>query len=150
MKRILLFFIIIIALLIIWLGESRRFFCLSDGKCVTVWKTYNDICYIIPGKYYGIVRPASINYIKTSNLSDADIIWLPDSKVIIANINDSAIIVNNSPTSMKIVNYNFNKDHNDTLFTYFDGKYHRYKKNNEYISVFIKENYALDKNGKSL
>jgi len=57
MKRKLLFFALGITLLVTWFGESRKFFCLEDGNCVTVWKTFNG-CYIIPGKYYGIVKPS--------------------------------------------------------------------------------------------
>jgi hypothetical protein len=46
--------------------------------------------------------------------------------------------------------WEINKKNNDSLFTYFDGKYNRYKRNVNYISLFIQENYAIDKDGRKL
>lgn len=59
-------------------------------------------------------------------------------------------IVNQSSNFSTIVNYDIDKAHNDSLFTYFDGEYHRYKKNIRFISIFVKENYATDNDGKHL
>lgn len=150
MKKISVIFLIIILFILIWYGESRKFFCLEGDKCVTVWKTYNNVCYIVPGKYYGIVRPSSYNYIQTTNINDLDIIWKVNSDSIIVNSDDTTFIVNNSSKGIKIIKYNLNKKYNDSLLTSFDGKYHRYKKDVDYVSIFIKENYAIDKNGNKL
>src|ERR1700719_2287763 len=146
MKSLLLYFSIFIIVTLIWYGESRKFFCLGDGQCVTVWKTYNSVCYIIPGKYYGLLKPTSANYIETTNLSDLDVIWQTGSSDMIVSVDDSAKNIKQSNNS-KIVNYNLHKGYNDSLFTDFDGKNHRYKKGVNYISIFIKENYATDKDG---
>lgn len=64
----LLFFSALLTVLLVWYGESRRFFHLENGEYVTVWKTYNNVCYIVPRKYYGLTKPAD-NYIKTSNIN---------------------------------------------------------------------------------
>jgi hypothetical protein len=65
MKKLLIFFSVLL-LIVIWNGESRKFYCLDNETCVTVWKTYNNACFIIPGKYYGIIKP-SRNHIETTN-----------------------------------------------------------------------------------
>ncbi len=148
MKKLLLIFFALIIIAIIWYGESRKFFCLDNGKCVTVWKTFNNICYIIPGKYYGIMRPSTYSYIKTTNINNLDIIWKAHSDSIVVNSDDSVFIVNNFSKGVKINKYNLNEKYNDSLFTYFDGKYNRYRKGINYISIFIQENYATDKDGK--
>ena len=149
MKRLFLFLVVCICAALAWYGESRKCFCLDGHKCVTVWKTYNNICYIIPGKYYGLFRPKSTNYIKTTNLSDLDVIWPINSSEIIVSVDDSANIINQSKFE-NIVKYNLHKRYNDSLYTDFDGKFHRYKKDVSYISIFIKEYYATDKDGKEL
>jgi hypothetical protein len=84
MKKMILFFFIVILLLFGWYGESRKFFCLEDGKCITVWKTYNNVCYVIPGKYYGLWAPSN-NFIKTSNLNELTIFFtdeLPNTLIV--------------------------------------------------------------------
>lgn len=151
MAKKIFFFTAFISLFFILYGESRKFFCLSDGKCITVWKTYNNVCYIIPGKYYGIVRPSSHSFIQTTNNNILDIIWIENSDDLIINSdNDSNIIVKNSSQGTKFIKYNINKVYNDSSFTYIDGPYHRYKKSVNYLNIFISENYAVGKNGKKL
>ena len=46
--------------------------------------------------------------------------------------------------------YEDSGDIREIIDTYFDGKYRRYKKDVEYISLNMKENYATDKTGKVL
>jgi hypothetical protein len=150
MKRLLIYSGAIVLVLVFWFGESRKFFCLDNGRCITVWKTYNGVCYIIPGKYYGILRPSSSNYIQTSNLSDADIIWQKDSSDMIVSIESNSKIINQSFTRDKILDYNSNKTYYDSVFTYYDGKYRRYNKGLDRMSIFIRDNYAIDKDGKHL
>jgi hypothetical protein len=79
-----------------------------------------------------------------------DIIWEANLNSIIVNADDKSFTVNNFPKSIQIVRYDLNKKNNDSLFTYFDGKYNRYKRNVNYISLFIQENYAIDKDGRKL
>src|SRR4051812_43765911 len=66
MKKLIIIIIGCLLVLAIWYGEKRKFYPIGNNKFVTVWKTYNNVCYIIPDKYYGIVKP-SANFLKTSN-----------------------------------------------------------------------------------
>lgn len=151
MKKVLSFFLIFIILTWIYYGESRSFFCLNNGRCVTVWKTYNHVCYIIPGRYYGILKPSSINYIQSSNWSNVDIIWKGNSNdITVYSGDESTQIIHNSPGGIRIFDYKLQKKHNDGLFTSFDGTCLTYNKNLERISLYIEYEYALDKNGKDL
>ena len=119
---------------------------LRFGRPMTMFVT------LFRGKYYGIVKPSSDSYIQTTNGVNLDVIWQKNSNDIIVNLEDDSISIihNTSPKSTGIINYNSLKKYNDSLFTNFDGKYHRYKKNIDYISIFINEDYATDKNGKKL
>ena len=89
MKRLMLYFSIFTLLIMGWYGESRSFYCLDNGKCITVWKTYNNVCYIIPGKYFGILKPSK-NVIESSNNNNLTIYFtseLPDAFVYKSELN---------------------------------------------------------------
>ncbi|MFC3197061.1 hypothetical protein ACFOET_05500 [Parapedobacter deserti] len=133
--------------LLVWFDQSRSFYCLSENKCVTVWKRLGNKCYIVPGKYYGIFKPSD-NYIKTTNTGYVDVIFLNDISLLV-DIEDNAKIIRH-PGKNLIELYSNNKAVNDSLYTYFDGKYHKYKNEVEYISIDIKENYAINKAGRKL
>ncbi len=150
MKKILLISFTFFAVVAIWYGEARKFYCLGNGKCVTVWKTYNNVCYIIPGKYYGVMKPSRISHIQTMNITDLDIIWKSSPDSIIVNSDDTKLLVKKFSHQIVICKYSSNQKYNDSLFTDFDGHYKRYKKDVDYISLFIQENYALDKKGNKL
>ena len=109
MKKKLIILLTLIAILFIYYGEERNFYCLSEGKCVTVWKTYGNTCYIIPYKYYGLYKPSG-NYMITTNTNDIDIIWENNSdKIILTSDEESKII--NSKAKQIIIDYNSNKQH---------------------------------------
>ncbi len=58
MKKILKFLLVsatIIGILFIWYDQSRSFFKATNGEYITMWKRYGGTCYLIPGKYYGIL-----------------------------------------------------------------------------------------------
>ena len=150
MKRILLFFALVITLIIIWLGESRRFFCLEDGYCVTVWKTYN-VCYIIPGKYYGIVKPSG-QYIESSN---TNLITIFFSKEL------PAAFIFQSSGEVKIYDgvkheftfYDYTKDtsrFDKILYMPNAVKRSDIKADAGLMDIDIRENYATDRSGKKL
>lgn len=83
----------------------------------------------------------------TTNTSNFDAIWNERMDSIIVNINGTTEIINNSLDDIKFTNYKVHKKLYDSLLIYFDGKYNRYKKDVDFISVDIKENYAWSKNG---
>lgn len=147
-KSIKMLFLILLFGLPIWYGETRSFECSDKGKCVTVWKTYGNTCYVIPGKYYGLLAPSSgENYIKTVNTSiGVGLIWVQGTKMVLAQIDsDSQIVNNNNHDKETIINYNINKQYNDSLYTYYDPKLHIniYRKNINFISVSIDDMGAL-------
>jgi hypothetical protein len=143
---IILFLFLILAF---WAEQSRSFYCLSEGKCVTVWKRSGNKCYIILNKYYGIFKPND-NYIKTTNTAFVHIIWTDDNRLLI-DIEDTAEIIQpSSDKALVIEHYSNDKILNDSLYTYFDGKYNRYNKRVNYISLHIKESYAIDSAGNKL
>lgn len=150
MKKKIVWGFLIIVFITICIGESRSFFCLGDNKCVTVWKTYGGACYVIPGKYYGLIKPRYHSYIQTTNRSGLDIIWPKDANTIIIDINDSNCVINNNSEDILIINYSSKEDYYNNLFTHFDGKYHRYNRDVSYMNISIAENVAVDSKGNKL
>ena len=142
------FLLLILISIAFWYGEKRSFYCLKNGFCITVWKTYGNKCYIIPSKYYGILTPKE-GYIKTSNLDDIDLIFINDFKNIIVAGNTSQIVNMINP-KIQIEKYELKRDYYDKLFTYFDKGYLKYKNEIIFISINIREDYATDKTGNKL
>ncbi|MBS1760085.1 MAG: hypothetical protein JST23_08190 [Bacteroidetes bacterium] len=152
MKKILSLIALVIFFALIYFGEKRDFYCLEEGKCVTVWKTYGNSCYIIPYKYYGLLSPSG-NYIKTTYTNDVTIYWndeLPNAVTI--RCEQDFKIVNNNSAKINIVDFNSNYENNlNKVFYDKDAKgFSDVKKNVSFISIYIKENYATDKNGNKL
>lgn len=150
MKKIGLIFVLFIVVVLFFYGESRKIFCVENGRCITVWKTFGNTCYIIPGRYYGLMKPSSENYLRTNNLNNLDIIWTNKMDSLIVNFSDSDASIINSFKGIKFVNYSLNNKYNDSILTYLHGGYRRYKKEVDYMSIFLKDNYATDKYGKKL
>ena len=122
-----------IACLLVWFDQSRKQFCLSDDKCVTVWKRIGGNCYIIPGKYDKWTKPQN-DYILIDNLESLTIIWLSSNHLLINGINPKII---NKSKKFYLEDYDTNEELNDSLYLEFDGKYFKYKKklNNMYINA---------------
>lgn len=126
----------------------KSFYCIKDDKCFTIWKKSNGEIYVIYGKYDNYKIPND-NYIKISNskYEYITIILSHDNKLLVSTENSK---LQEKSSSDLIELYEKNKYLNDSLYTYFDGKYRRYKKKVNYISLNIKENYATDKTGKKI
>ena len=78
-----------------------------------------------------------------------DLIWQKDTDDIIVCLEDeNKQVIHQSSNGIKLINYNSNKKHNDSVFTNFDEHYHRYKKDVKYININIKEEYATTSDGK--
>jgi len=140
--------ILLIAVFLVWFDQSRSFYCLSEDKCITVWKRLDSKCYIVPGKYYGIFKPSN-DYIKTTNTNIVDVIWKDKGNLLIAS-QEKVDVFNEGTNQFQIDIYNNQKLLNDSLYTIFDGKYRKYRKEIEFLSINIKENYARDKTGNKL
>ncbi|WP_111629493.1 hypothetical protein [Larkinella arboricola] len=137
--RLLGIIILLIAAFVVWVEQSRSFYCLSEDICITVWKRSSG-CYIIPYKYYGVFKPTN-NYIKTSNTGYVDII-LSGNNSLLVDLEENAEIVQPISGKNLIERYSKNQAVNDSLYTIFDGTYTMYKKDVSFISINIKENYA--------
>jgi hypothetical protein len=142
-------FLILIVMFSVCAEQNRSFYCLSEGKCVTVWKRYGDKCYIILDKYNGIFKPTD-NYIKTTNTAFVDVIWTDDNRLLIDTDDNAEIIQPYSEKKLVIERYSKDKVINDSLYTYFDGKYNRYNEKVNYIRLYVKENYAADRANKKI
>ena len=70
--KIIIAVIVAIISLFIWYGESRKFFKLTNGEYITLWKTYNNTSFIVRGKYYGLLPPSG-NHLRTSNINSLSI-----------------------------------------------------------------------------
>ena len=151
MKRFLLYLGIFIPVIAIWYVESRKCYCLDNGNCVTIWKTYNNICYIIPGRYYGIIRPSD-NFIETSNNNLLTLYFtseLPNS--VIYKSEQILTIKNADKDKWVFYDYNSNAQKFDSILYIANAKRNNdIKDNARLIDVFVGENYALDKRGKHL
>lgn len=156
--KILLIVSLIVSCLLLWFDQSRSFYCLKDDKCITIWKRLGDKCYVIPGKYYGLFKPRNRSYIKSSNAqymtlffnkNDSLTMFVMDEgshlsegeKFIIFNCNrenDWNIIELTKHNESDIYKENALKKYQDLLPTV------------SCIRIDVKENYALDCNGKQL
>lgn len=150
MKRVLLLSTLI-AIILICYGESRKFFCLENDKCITVWKTYNNICYIIPGKYYGVLRPSK-GYIQTLNTNNITIYFTSELQNALVFRSEQSLKISNSDKG-NFIFYDYTQDEKkfDSILYLHDAKKNSDVKDNVgLIEVFIQENYALDKLGRKL
>lgn len=153
MKRILKAFIILVAIigvLFLWYDQSRSFFKATNGESITMWKRYGGTCYLIPGKYYGIMKPKD-GYVETRNKNEYVVfLWennKPNDLLYFGDIEDK--IYNTDKTHFRIINYLDNKQKNDSLYIEEYGHYGRYKKGVIFLSINILEGYAGNGTGKT-
>jgi len=146
--------IFLFVVLLIWVDQSRTFYCLSEDKCVTLWKRSVNECYVIPGKYYSVLTPSN-NYIRTSTRQDLTLYFsskLP-KRIIVRNAGNSRTqkrdyeLINNTQEDWQFLDYA--KYHDDILYKPHAAYYFMdVKETTELIDIIIGENYALDKRGK--
>ena len=158
MKKALLIFFGGLLLLVIWIGEERSFYCVNNKLCVTVWKNYNDVCYIIPGRYYGLMPPSS-SFIKTTNTDNITIFFSRScyNELIFKRGGDpdgnDIFQVNNiyNKHRFAFINYDSNVKKWDSILYKSDAKrFNDVMDNIDFIEIYIKENVAINKNGEKL
>ncbi|RQO80218.1 hypothetical protein DBR40_00955 [Pedobacter sp. KBW01] len=155
MKKLVFIIVIFTLALGIWYGESRKIYDLGNGEYLTVWKTYNNTCYIIPGKYYKLLKPFD-NYIQTTN-DQYLMIYFPNKgnrSLIVRNqgtfggSKGGYSIVNNSKEDFKIIPYSGKVEEN--LYKSGATLISDVKQNISYLDINIKENYAMNQHGNRL
>lgn len=146
MKKIAKGVLILIVMIVgmgIWFDQSRSFFKASNGEYITMWKRLGGTCYLIPGKYYGLIKPGD-GYIKTENKNESVAFYWKNNKandlLYFGNLGDT--IYNTDKTRFRIINYQDNEQENDSLFTEKYGYYGRYKKGVVFLNLNILEGYA--------
>lgn len=100
--------------------DYKRHFIHNREKTefITVWQRIGNTCYIIPGKYYGILAPKE-NYIKTANYKNyIGIVWDTKDKLDfkISVYNDLRVI--DWESNSKIYNKNFLLPNLQTTFIF--------------------------------
>lgn len=147
-------FLLLMALLLVWYDQSRTFYCLSNDRCITVWKRLGGKCYIVPSKYYGIFKPSD-SYIKTSNTQYLTLYFtnkLPH-KIVVRNQGNAKEqagyeILNKSIGNWEIIEYS--EDFKSILYKPNAKKFNEVDPSTNYIDLNIKESYAVDKSGEKL
>lgn len=121
-------------------GEKKDIYCTSEKKCITLWKKRLGEVYVILGKHKNKEVP-SCSCVRIQRENIIDIIFANDSTVLIT-LNGDSQISHTMCDGVSIERYSDNKELNDSLYTWFDGKYKRYKKEIEFISIDFRENYV--------
>jgi hypothetical protein len=149
MKKILIFLMVAILMFVCFV-ESRSFFCAAGEKCITVWKTYSK-CYIIPGKYYGLLKPSD-NFIELSK-TDVITVYFSDSipNVMIYKSDRPVKVINMDKKKFMLINYSADfVKMNSLLYIKNAKKNSDVKAHVQMIDVILEDNYVVDKNGQKL
>jgi hypothetical protein len=81
-KKLIIILLVCVAFFAYYLFDYKRHFVHNRDKTeyLTIWQRFGNNCYIIPGKYYGILQPKG-NYIKTVNYRNyVGVIWDTNDK----------------------------------------------------------------------
>jgi hypothetical protein len=153
MKKIVIVLSVVV-LLLLWISEKRKFYAVGNGKYVTVWKTVGGVCYIIPDKYYGFLRP-STSFIETTNDNYLVLFFsdeFPDTIIYWENRQGKFIKIDNKSTGKEVfVDYMSNHDSLRNIIYNPNPKTVRDLKNNAYLlDIDIESNSAFNKDGKDL
>jgi len=149
MKKSLFFTIVIFGVLILLYGEWRSIYCIGNNRCVTVWKTFGDVCYIIPGKYYGLMRPAN-TCLKSTNDNNITLYFSADLPNTIIYQSDQEVFVENENRA-ELLFRNYYEDEGKTktlLYLPNATRQKDVKPNVDFISLGILDNYARGKDGR--
>lgn len=138
-------------------GGVRNTYCLSDNKCITVWKRTEGEVYIIPGRYKSNNIP-TISHIRTINKQFLTLYFSSEKEL------THKIIVRDEG-NLESDQKRFTIENNVTgeweFFEYSDSlksilykpnaiKFKDVKASIDYLSINIEENYAMDKSGKKV
>lgn len=156
MKKIkkISFILLIILSATIFYDQSRSYYCLDDGNCITVWKRFGGDCYIIPGKYYGLNQPNG-EHLLADNFQYISMFFNEEkpSTIIFRNEGSSQVggpikVCNQKKDNVIFVEFSElikNELYDDHATSFSD-----VKQNIQYMVLNIFENNAFDKDGRRL
>ncbi|MFN3300270.1 MAG: hypothetical protein ACK41Z_08745 [Sediminibacterium sp.] len=147
MKKAVVVFLLFLVFFLTWYGERRKFIPIGNGY-VTVWKQFNDVSYVIWGKYYGLTSPSK-NYIKTSNSNNLSL-YISDKlpKTIIYR-SDEPSIISSSVKGISFINYETDSEKFHSILYKPNAKKAKDLKVGTYaLDILIKENYIINYTGK--
>lgn len=153
LKKILVKLIIIVLCIggiIFYLFQKRKYYCLTEDKCITVWKT-SEGAFIIPGKYTSWFKPKD-NYIKADNLDEGfGVYWFNNNPKEIIVDSYNYFIVNNNKDNIQMLEYNKNPKYFENLLYDADGLGDLYLKGTvSKLLIDIKDGYAFTNDGRKL
>ncbi len=135
----------------------RSFYCLSDEKCVTVWKRTDREVYIIPGRYENNNKP-TVSHIRTINKQSLTLYFSNEKelsyKIIVRDEGNLVsnqkryTIENDVQGEWELLEYS--DSYKSILYEPNAIKFKDVKASTDYLSINIQENYATDKSGKKL
>lgn len=147
MKKALILILLFIVLLLAWYGEKRKFIPIGDSY-VTVWKQFNDVSYVIWGKYYGILSPSK-NYIKSSNSNILSLFISDKMPKIIIYRSEEPTVISSSLDEISFINYEIdNEKIHSLLYKPNVKKAKDLTEGAHALDIMIKENYIMDYTGK--
>ena len=135
----------------------KSFYCLSDEKCVTVWKRTDGEVYIIPGKYESNNKP-TVSYIRTINKQFLTLYFSNEKelsyKIIVRDegnleSNQNRYTIKND-VKREWVFLEYSESYKSILYEPNAIKFKDVKASTDYLTINIQENYATDKSGKKL
>lgn len=150
MKKVLIllfFFILVIG----WVYEKRTFLSLQQGRYVTIWEMFNDKCYIIPGRYYGLIKPSD-NFIESSRTNNITIFFSKKkADFFIIESEQRVNIKNDGKSKIRLLNYNddpffFGK----VIYKPDATKHDDLNEDMGLIDLFLREGYGINQNGQRM
>lgn len=151
MKKAALFLLGTAGLGALWYGEGRRFYCVGNAQCLTVWKTFGNTCYLVPGHYYGLLPPTD-NYIATTNTGDFTAYFSPVlPATAVFKLSEPGRVINRTPNVFRWVAYETRAKTYDRLFFAKNAtKANDLQPTTFLIEANLLEGYATGKDGKHL
>ncbi len=147
----------VICLIINFLASDgvKLYYCVSDNKCVTVWKKTNGDVYVIPDKYEGNAAP-SISYIKTINKQFLTLYFSEEIPYKIVVRDEGNLESNQKRYTIENIErgewslLEYSEEYKSILYEPDAEKFKDVKSATEYLTINIYENYATDKTGRKI
>jgi hypothetical protein len=145
--------ILVICAVYLAFDQSRSFYCLSDARCITVWKRVGGACYVVNGKYYGLFKPSK-SFLKTTNTQSFTFYFIDEfpTKIFVKDQGSTLGGIKNFIIKNKNIFEFIEYDPSIDALIYQDGttKFNEVRESVGYIDLDIKENYAVDKYGRKI